>query len=251
MTPFRETAAACTAIARAAIDERYELKRRLFHVYGDELLPAILGGRWQHSSALISPLPPSSRVLLDHRLVFRHPPACGRLQLRDAVLIGMPYHVFIEDGTVNPYALEAAVQLRARGLGVWARSDLSLWYPGYSQLVIATPALRHRDDAPRFGFTSLTDAPTTSPPCHPVAASGPAESLQRGKALAATPGTPNTLHPLHAAPIGACESSAPRRLDDAMPRHFPARAFTVSAQHPCSARCSGASPPAWAINQPL
>ena len=41
-----------------------------------------------------------------------------------------------------------------RGVGVWARPDLSGWLPGASALVIAARGLRAADAA-RFGFTHL------------------------------------------------------------------------------------------------
>jgi hypothetical protein len=153
---FPRTAEVCTAVEHLNGIARQEAKFVGAEIgYAGELLPALPGRdcapRPPGCRATTSPIPSYSNirccVAAGHR-------EARPLTWQGAALIGMPYRVFVAYA-VNAEALAAVTQLRDIGLGVSARPDLSLWNPDDSQLVIASPALLRREDAARFGFTSL------------------------------------------------------------------------------------------------
>ena len=158
---FPRLTEACRLIAREAPRHRTNAAAdaAALAAYADELLPIILGGRWQRSHVAV-PRGGDGRyidahALFDDRLVFRRAGTRGRLTWQHAAVIGMPY------GALDPIdrlpadqATAAASHLADSGVGVWARVDLSCWFPGNSQLVIAAPGLLDRDPA-EFGFQTV------------------------------------------------------------------------------------------------
>ena len=76
--------------------------------------------------------------------------------MQNAVIFGRSYNCF-ERGTAVPSdgAVAAAEHFaKRRGVGVWARRDLSAWLPGSSALMIVGRGLKAADAA-CFGFVSL------------------------------------------------------------------------------------------------
>jgi hypothetical protein len=117
--------------------------------YGEELLPALFGGTWRLSTRHAN-FPdaifnlgkwrypnPCLHALFDHPLVFRSAGSRGPDCYKNTVIIGRPYPIVTDDGELTSPARENAAWLAARGWGCWWRKDLSAWYPGWTQLVVA------------------------------------------------------------------------------------------------------------------
>ena len=121
--------------------------------YADELLPALLGGEWKHTSSGPPLCIRVTSALLDHAEVFCRRGARGPLTLENAAVIAAPYGQGPERRLPHG-ADDDAAELAILGLGVWTRSDLSAWYPGWTQLVLAARGLL-REDAQRWGFRVL------------------------------------------------------------------------------------------------
>lgn len=143
-----------------AADAAYD---QVLATYASEILPATLGGEWRHTHATLyvpSPGRPRAYVagsvgLFDHPLHFRRERPKGKLTWSNCALIGQPYLSKRADGTRDQWSLaEAAALITDYGVGVWARDDLSAWYPGWTTLVLAAKGLRP-DAAASFGFTAL------------------------------------------------------------------------------------------------
>jgi hypothetical protein len=101
----------------------------------------------------------SYHTLFDHPLHYRRVGAKGPLTWKIGILIGRPYNVFDEHGTAQSAARTSAAGVAlAHSVGIWARRDLSAWFPGATSLVIAARGLP--DDPERFGFIALAEAAT-------------------------------------------------------------------------------------------
>ena len=190
--PFPATTAAMAAFTDADLamrtnlalpaDEQgnYALLRRTLNAtrravevcYRDELLPAILGGRWSESPKPAKipdtgfhqrePIAKQYSMIFEHSLEYRQPQ--GR---KFAVaIIGRPFNLF-DNGMLTKAARMSAVgfvaEMKEGGKwagpdvnpwGVWARQDMSCWSTRDSSLVIAARGLRP-EDASEFGFTPL------------------------------------------------------------------------------------------------
>lgn len=132
--------------------------------YADELLPALFGGSWKwldygRTRGALSMLGSHGvgmgRGLLDHGITFRPVGLRGNAAKERSVFIGMPYYAFDDDGDLSDGAKADATAWRQRGFGVWARPDLSAWYPGSTNLVLIAAALLYRSDAADFGFQAI------------------------------------------------------------------------------------------------
>ena len=122
--------------------------------YADELLPALLGGEWKHTSSGPPLCIPVTSALLDHAEVFRRRGARGPTSVANAAFIGQPYGQGAGKAQLPSGAEALAAQLASQGMGVWTRPDLSAWFPGWTRLVIAARELR-REEAERWGFQAL------------------------------------------------------------------------------------------------
>jgi hypothetical protein len=133
--------------------------------YAGEMLPAILGGEWIRSRVSLHARGRSrgSYVyiagevgLFDHPIHFRSRHSKGRLTWDNCVIIGQPYlSLRGPDGERDKLSVGMATELRETfGVGVWARDDLSAWYPGWTVLVLAARGLKP-EKAADFGFTAL------------------------------------------------------------------------------------------------
>lgn len=136
--------------------------------YADEMLPAILGGEWKRSSCdtfsllgirAIKGFTFGIRVqaLFDHQVGYRICGAKGPHTWKNCVLLGQPYHAFDRRGEITSDAKAIANQLKRIGVAVWVRRDLSAWFPGATQLVLASPRLMGKS-ADQFGFVAIGDA---------------------------------------------------------------------------------------------
>lgn len=115
--------------------------------YGEELLPRLFGGAWRLSRhnhnyppAILTPrrchVHVSSHALFDHPLVYRLDGTRGPDSPKNCVIIGRPYGAVV-NGELTTFARQDAAQLAGMGWGIWWRPDLSTWYPGWTQLVVA------------------------------------------------------------------------------------------------------------------
>ena len=85
------------------------------------------------------------------------------LTLKDGAVIGRPYNAFDKAGVLLAAARRAARDLAARYYAsVWARPDLSSWYPGWTALVVVARGLEP-GAAERFGFVALAEERQTTP----------------------------------------------------------------------------------------
>jgi hypothetical protein len=145
--------------------------------YASELLPAVLGGAWTRTDAALKVPAPRTFTgtellyghgqyyhdLLDHPLHFRRRGTSGMLTLKDGAVIGRPYNAFDKAGVLLAAARRAARDLAARYYAsVWARPDLSSWYPGWTALVVVARGLEP-GAAERFGFVALAEERQTTP----------------------------------------------------------------------------------------
>ncbi len=156
--------------AREAAESAY---RAVASAYAAELLPALLGGEWRTSDRVLKGraflfrpyrehAAAGCHALFDHPLHFRRCGTRGPLTWRNGALLGQPYDVFGKDGALRDMAMaDAAEFARRHGVGVWARRDLSAWYPGWTALVVAALDLCP-DDAARFGFVALAPLPVSA-----------------------------------------------------------------------------------------
>jgi hypothetical protein len=136
--------------------------------YATELLPTILGGVWKETMSQIReptgmryyrPVCGNYYKLFDHPLHFRRVGAKGTATWENTVIVAHPYNIF-EDGVLHDYIVKTAKRfVDSNHVGLWARPDLSSWFPGHTALVIAGKNLR---DAGQFGFVSMAEA--QSPP---------------------------------------------------------------------------------------
>jgi hypothetical protein len=136
-----------------------EAQANVVSAYASELLPAILGGSWKQTDSTVwspglmrRPVYSDYHGIFDHPVQFRRRGAKGPSTWKNWIILGRPYGLFDDDGSVNPRHRDLAVHLSAReDVGVWARADLSAWFPGWTSLVVAARGLRAAD-APRFGL---------------------------------------------------------------------------------------------------
>lgn len=153
-----------TELAATLADQRrarawdLETQKIAREAYVAELLPTLLPSEWIVSRRDWYPFMMDwayfDRSLFDHADVFRRRGARGPNTWRNCALVGHPYgdprdrrgHWHISD--------DYRSWLHEQGLGVWARPDLSFWYPGWTWLVIAAQGLRDCD-ASGFGFQAL------------------------------------------------------------------------------------------------
>ena len=78
-------------------------------------------------------------------------------------MIGRPYNAFERASVLLDAARRAARDLAARYYAsVWARPDLSSWYPLWTALVVVARG-PEPGAAERFGFVALAEEPRTSP----------------------------------------------------------------------------------------
>jgi hypothetical protein len=141
--------------------------------YATEMLPAILGGTWRKTNSQITVRKgqyyvewPASycRVLFDHPLHYRTSASLarrGKATWGNTVIVGRPYATFDEAGHLRDEAAQNAQDLAERfNVGVWARPDLSAWFPGSTALVIAARGIVPQNAA-AFGFVPMCSwAPT-------------------------------------------------------------------------------------------
>jgi hypothetical protein len=125
--------------------------------YANELLPHLLGGRWTKSRAWLDGFD-MGRALFDHATIFRRQGVRGPNTWKVCAVVSHPYGAIYENGAINSDAINEAVELSDQNVGVWLRPDLSIWFPGSTQLVIAATGL-HPQEAERFGFQPLTPTP--------------------------------------------------------------------------------------------
>jgi hypothetical protein len=145
--------------------------------YASELLPALLGGAWTRTDAMLKVPAPDTftgteslygqaefySFLLDHPLRFRRRGTSGMLTLKNGAVIGRPYNAFDKAGVPLDAARRAARDLAFRyHASVWARPDLSSWYPGWTALVVVARGLEP-GAAERFGFVAFAEEPRASP----------------------------------------------------------------------------------------
>ena len=159
-----------TAPLKERLEWRYKqedskaAQRVVVAAYASELLPAILGGAWRRTESAVReptglryygrPIYSDYYTLFDHPLHFRRAGTKGMATWTNAVVVGRPYNIF-KDGNPRDEAVRHAESLvEKHHVGVWARPDLSAWYPGSTALVIAGKGLR-AEDADRFGFVAL------------------------------------------------------------------------------------------------
>lgn len=153
---------------RQAQDREVEARANVVRAYASELLPAILGGSWKKTDSTVwipsrgligRPVYSDYHELFDHPVQFRRRGAKGASTWESWVILGRPYNTFDKHGSVNPRHRDLAGHLSTRqDVGVWARRDLSAWFPGSTSLVVAARGLR-AEDAPKFGFEALAEAP--------------------------------------------------------------------------------------------
>jgi hypothetical protein len=154
--------AACVAVkaAMALIDAARDKSEQRFadraaqaaeakgvRAYATDLLPIFASGKWRpsadhaHDPDAILDLPPhqsSLCALFDHPLVFRRAGSHGADSYKNTVIIGRPYPIRGADtGQFYSQALDNAAWLAERGWRCWWHRDLSTWYPGWTQLVVA------------------------------------------------------------------------------------------------------------------
>jgi hypothetical protein len=140
--------------------------------YCTEMLPLLFGGEWQHkwkyslsarpvcdscyyygNKPRVIPVTLNSNGLFDHSRVFRRKGTKGPLNWANGVITGHPYGN--PNGMLWPNATEVAPRFaRMFGVSVWARKDLSIYFPGQTVLVIASPELNGRDPT-EFGFVDI------------------------------------------------------------------------------------------------
>jgi hypothetical protein len=135
--------------------------------YAEELLPALFYGEWRLSTrhanfpAAVLNLGrhrycPSLHAIFDHPIVFRRAGTKGKDSYKNTVIIGRPYPIVGDDGELASAARENAAFLASLGWGCWWRRDLSTWYPGWTQLVIAKHGIQACGTPD--GFTPLASA---------------------------------------------------------------------------------------------
>jgi hypothetical protein len=141
-------------------------EQSVVEAYASELLPEILGGEWQTTDTTLReppgtvgrrPVYSDYIVLFDHPLSFRRRGARGPSTWDNWAIAGRPYNTFDKDGSVKAESRNLAAHLAAQyRVGVWARPDLSAWFPGSTRLVVAARGL-NTAEAARFGFVVLAD----------------------------------------------------------------------------------------------
>ena len=123
----------------------------------EEVLPAILGGRWFLSRTSLNQLFSFARYpsqLIDHCLSFRERGPRGRATWVNTILASQPYpypqgsRLWVE-GLVDPR--RAADE---HGVGVWVADQSSSWYTGRTTLVLIGRGLIP-ENALRFGFAAV------------------------------------------------------------------------------------------------
>jgi hypothetical protein len=149
---------------RRASNNKDAARSAMVETYGSELLPAILGGEWKLTKRELVVRMRSQEVwwpccspLFDHPLNFRLR-SRGALTWKNCAAIGHPYILYdnIERTSLDKRMLLKAEGLARRfGIGIWARPDLSAWYPGRTSLVIAALGLAPARAA-EFGFIALS-----------------------------------------------------------------------------------------------
>jgi hypothetical protein len=135
--------------------------------YAEELLPTLFGGSWRlstrnanfppavFSSGKWRPIP-SLHSLFDHPLVFRRSGTRGHDSYKNTVILGRPYPIVSAEGELLQSARDVGTWLAERGWGVWWRPDLSSWYPGWTQLVVAKHGIQACGTPD--GFTPIASA---------------------------------------------------------------------------------------------
>jgi len=130
---------------------------KVANAYATELLPAITGGRtWKRTTRAFYAARSGRRRkcyvegefhgLFDHALTFRN--GAGTKTWHSCALIGQPYPDISED--------EADKLCAEFPVGVWARDDLSAWYPGWTMLVVAADRYWLKPEAAtQFGFRAV------------------------------------------------------------------------------------------------
>jgi hypothetical protein len=161
---FDDAHAAPDKVAKErAYRRQHQLTAEAEAIYADELLPVLLPGEWRvtkrdpHNAYAVLPRPDryhaNLHTLLDHAIVYRRAGTRGPINAQCAAVIGLPYDALDkDDGSITGRAIDEASFLARYGIGVWVRANLSAWYPGWTQLVVAAAGLLGRTDAEKFGF---------------------------------------------------------------------------------------------------
>jgi hypothetical protein len=155
-------------LAAKAADESTSKSIRL--AYGMEMLQAILGGWWRETDSRIyfrqtsrsHPINVAGEHrLLDHPIHYRQVGARGRATFNNTAIIAHPYDIWSPQRR-DPDDIPEKVRQEARRIadtyevGIWARPDLSHWFPGWTALLLVARNLLP-EDAERWGFIALGD----------------------------------------------------------------------------------------------
>ncbi len=140
------------------LDAFYEEHAEAYSALLDDILPCsgwfkpesnrsylLQHDHWGHRDAREMP---NRHELFDHGRLFRKRGFKGLTTWENSALIGEPYQMPDKN-------LAGMAWLKERGVAVWARADLSLWCPGWTNLVIASRDLRNLNAAD-YGFEQLT-----------------------------------------------------------------------------------------------
>jgi hypothetical protein len=158
---FPVLTAALTEIA--GLDEGSELnaaREGAVDAYGNELLPAILGGEWTYGGTEL-PWPDAVPLELSaHALWFQRYETSG-LSWQDCAIISHPHQSIVDDGGIVREVraagrllssfLTAVRPLLQLGIGVWVSNDLSYWRPERTVCLLMARGLAP-ERAPGFGF---------------------------------------------------------------------------------------------------
>lgn len=151
------TLAAHEAIQTQARERRYtKAYQDGAALYGSILLPTIFPGtKWKRSDGSYAMLDcstsegwegPNTHSLFDHPLSFRKLGTRGPTTWINTVVFGQPYG--LPSGSDVPAVIE---WLAGKCVTIWWRKDLSMWYPGWTVLVLAARGLKTKCAAD-FGF---------------------------------------------------------------------------------------------------
>lgn len=142
--------------ARLASAAHSAASMRAYTVIGDELLPALFGGKWKKTSLPLWADIGLDGTLIDHQKAYRLAGMKGPTTWRNSVIVSEPYNAVSREGKPTTGAIADAAYLRAKlDVGVWVSRDLSPHFPGWTSLVLLAGGMILPEDAGAFGFMAL------------------------------------------------------------------------------------------------
>lgn len=155
---------------REACEANLESEKCVRNCYAREMLPRILGGEWRETGRGLYVrrgyyrefIAGNHHDLLDHWKHYRQLGARGPSSFKNTLIIAHPYNLWPRESRALDAELHSGICATAKecaaryGVGIWARPDLSVHYPGWTSMVLFAGGLAGRaDDAGAFGFVAL------------------------------------------------------------------------------------------------